>query len=372
MISLKSYPSFFIMMKKILIVITLLFPFIAFASVSYVASTGANSGGATGTSFSTTVHPSTPYTFSMIEISFSADISSLSCTIGGVTATQLGSVLTNGGTEWMYVMYASGSFFDPTVYACSWTTPAKWTWNGGGFSGVGTVGTSATGSGNGSSWSNSVTLTPNDLLAGFSSFNDIFTNLSVTTGIERRSDSDSAVIGGNFMTNSGTGSVSAAWSLSGGAKDFSYQVVPLFAAASETLKAVKPSNQSVSNSSTLQNDNNLTLTLAPNTTYIVDGTIFAAATTTNSGPDIILGFSGQSGTTGIMGYSNDKFDGAVNVGGTSSRITLPRNDIRAIRVTGTITTGGTPGNFHFQWAQATSSNAPTTVLKGSYLRAEAI
>jgi hypothetical protein len=74
-----------------------------------------------------------------------------------------------------------------------------------------------------------------------------------------------------------------------------------------------------------------------------------------------------------MGYTNDTVEEALlTSSATSSRIALQANTPKSIHFKGTVKTGGTGGDFLLQWAQATSNAAPTTVMQGSFIRAEAI
>jgi len=138
----------------------------------------------------------------------------------------------------------------------------------------------------------------------------------------------------------------------------------------ETLKVRKTVNESVTNSTVLQNDNQLALSLATDKSYIIDGVIFASST--SGTPDIILGFFGQTDFEVTIGYTNDVNEAVLASGATSTRVVLPANTPTSIHIKGTVKTGATSGDFILKWAQATSNAAPTTVMKGSYLRADAI
>lgn len=131
----------------------------------------------------------------------------------------------------------------------------------------------------------------------------------------------------------------------------------------------KSNNEFVSNSSTLQNDNDLVLALAANSTYIVDGVMFASATSTSATPDIVIGFAVPSGATVAIG-ANGKMISASET--ASQRIVLPYDDTFPIYLHGTVTTADADGELHLQWAQSTPSAVPTFVLTGSYLSIEEI
>ncbi len=81
----------------------------------------------------------------------------------------------------------------------------------------------------------------------------------------------------------------------------------------------------------------------------------------------------QSGSEIALGYNTDAVNGVLISSGTASaRVTIPANTPKAIHITGTIKTGSVSGDVQLKWSQATSNAAATTVLKGSYLRAQEI
>lgn len=143
-----------------------------------------------------------------------------------------------------------------------------------------------------------------------------------------------------------------------------------FSGFAEVLKVKKTGTQTVTNSTTLVADSDLKLSLAANTTYILDGVIFASSTSAT--PDIGIAFFGQTGSDIRIGYTNDTNEMVLDSGVESSRIALPANTPTSIHLHGTVTTSSTSGDFVLKWAQMTANAAATAVLKGSYLRAEAI
>jgi len=130
----------------------------------------------------------------------------------------------------------------------------------------------------------------------------------------------------------------------------------------------KSSNESVISSTVLQDDDELTLSLAANKTYVIDGVIFASST--SGTPDIKIGFTGQTGVDIRLGYTTDNQNEVLIGSGSSAGIPLQANTPRAIHVAGTVTTSSTSGDFKLKWAQNSSNVAATTVMKGSYLRAQ--
>jgi hypothetical protein len=138
------------------------------------------------------------------------------------------------------------------------------------------------------------------------------------------------------------------------------------------LFAIKASDESVSSSTTLQDDNDLTLTLAANTTYSLSG--FFVATSASSTPDIKFDFIEADGTymiavlSGAVGASGtiDNMDGSSGaqtvplIGGSNAGISVHG---------GTVWTGGSGGVFKLQWAQNTSDATATTMKAGSWIKA---
>ncbi len=134
------------------------------------------------------------------------------------------------------------------------------------------------------------------------------------------------------------------------------------------LKVRKTANESVISSSTVQADDHLKLSLEGGKTYILDGIIFASAV--NGTPDIKINFGGSGVTTATIGYTNEQSQGVLANNGTSPNIQLTATP-EGIHIKGTVVTNA-DGDFELKWAQNTSNANATSVLLGSYLRAEEI
>jgi hypothetical protein len=143
-----------------------------------------------------------------------------------------------------------------------------------------------------------------------------------------------------------------------------------FSPFSVSLKVSKTVNESLASSTTLQDDDQLKLSLDANKTYMIDGVIFASSTSAT--PDILIAFLGQTGFEVAIGYTNDVNEAVLESSAPSSRINLPANTPTSVHIHGTVKTGAASGDLQLKWSQATSNAAATTVMKGSYLRAEAI
>jgi hypothetical protein len=141
-------------------------------------------------------------------------------------------------------------------------------------------------------------------------------------------------------------------------------------AFTEDLSNRKSANESVTSSTVVQNDDHLKLSLAANKTYIIDGVVFASST--SGTPDIKIAFAGQTGSDIKVGYTDDVDDMVLSSGEESQTIALQANRPRSIHIAGTVVTGSTSGDFQLKWAQDTSNGNATTVMAGSYLRAQEI
>ena len=139
----------------------------------------------------------------------------------------------------------------------------------------------------------------------------------------------------------------------------------------QVLKMRKAFNESVQNSSTLQNDDSLALVLGANRTYIIDGVIFVSSG--SAVPDLKIGFSVPSGATTSMAYMNDESRGVLATGDTSQGISLPGSSTQVpVHFSGTVVTASTAGDMILRWAQDSSNSNVTTIHAGSYIRADEI
>lgn len=136
------------------------------------------------------------------------------------------------------------------------------------------------------------------------------------------------------------------------------------------IYAYKGSDQSVTSSTTLVNDNALAVALTANTTYKVELLLFYTGGTAGSS-DIKWDFTVPSGavlspvrelglTTGLaVQYLTVPAGGAFGSNGTGNKM--------AAEIACTIAVSSTPGLLQFQFAQNTSSATATTVKAGSLL-----
>jgi hypothetical protein len=140
-----------------------------------------------------------------------------------------------------------------------------------------------------------------------------------------------------------------------------------------SIGAVKTSTESVTSSTTLQDDNDLTVTVAANSTYEVscflkyDGPAAADLKIQFSVPasaafeyGVVKLQSGASDATSVA-HEFGSQAGSTIVG------TIGSGTNAACRVVGTLEVAGTAGTFKLQWAQNTSDPTAVRVWARSFL-----
>lgn len=160
---------------------------------------------------------------------------------------------------------------------------------------------------------------------------------------------------GNVMTSNGTVWTSAA-------------------PGATILTAVKTADQTVVNSSTLQNDNHLTVTVEANTNYILEAVLllqvqsvgsFQAQFSAPSGAT--LGAQEIRNTSGGSVFSSGNYISQLGSIFESGAVTYTAGT-SYFRVEGTLFVSSTAGTFNLQWAQSVSNATGTILKKGSYLK----
>ena len=139
-----------------------------------------------------------------------------------------------------------------------------------------------------------------------------------------------------------------------------------------TLGVVKPTDESLTSNTTMQNDNDLVLAVAASTIY--EFTCYLSYTAA-SGDDLKWVWQGPSGAFlrycalhnegGTTGLSNSN----VNYGIASVVVAegSGTGSGTVVFMHGTLRTGTTAGNLQLQWAQNVSSGSSTTVKQDSHL-----
>lgn len=139
----------------------------------------------------------------------------------------------------------------------------------------------------------------------------------------------------------------------------------------------KPTDEGPITTTTLQNDNDLILPLAANSSYELDGYLYATGATINTA-DIKIGFTAPSGTTyrfTTLGYDlsvspSPKLSQALSSGTSSHGVN--GGSASPVEIKGWVTTSSTAGNFTLQWAENTGNASGTSVLAGSWLKVRRI
>lgn len=144
------------------------------------------------------------------------------------------------------------------------------------------------------------------------------------------------------------------------------------------LGALKTSDQSVTSSTVLVNDNALSVPVAANAGYLVFAMLDYEGGTQGAA-DLKFQWTGPSGATLVLSFVYYPTAGGVGAntnlaaitglsvtrtaGTNGAGVTLP------VFMFGTLRTASTAGTFQLQWAQNTSSATPTIVHAGSVVAA---
>ena len=134
-------------------------------------------------------------------------------------------------------------------------------------------------------------------------------------------------------------------------------------------RVVKKVDETVTSSSTLQDDDELKVALSANKTYGIMLFILLESSFT---PDYKHAFTIPSGAT-ITGnhstaelYHGNAASGDISADMTASASGTSTATISHFLIMGRVIVGGTAGDVQYQWAQDVSDAAATKVLEGSY------
>jgi hypothetical protein len=165
-------------------------------------------------------------------------------------------------------------------------------------------------------------------------------------------------------------------SLPAGSVPTAGEITQIITAINETsLHVVKTADESVTSSTTLQNDDELFLTVSANAVYeVLVHIIFDAATA----GDLKMAFTGPAGATfdwyqGSLISTADATSGsmyqvAYTLSTTITTTTGAGSGTNMVaRPAGRLATVSASGTFNLQWAQGTSSGTATRVRAGSFL-----
>ncbi len=145
---------------------------------------------------------------------------------------------------------------------------------------------------------------------------------------------------------------------------------------------LKTADETVNNSSTFQNDDELSFSAASSSRYFVEAFLLTSDAANNLA-DWKFRYTGPAGMTAKLGVSGDSTTAGGtwgNVGTASAAPTLADEAgqvamgstgltaNQGIIIYAIITTAGTAGTINFQWAQFSAQVSDSKVLTGSFLR----
>lgn len=145
-----------------------------------------------------------------------------------------------------------------------------------------------------------------------------------------------------------------------------------------TTVIVKSADESVTSSTTLQDDNHLTLSVGANETWSFDLTLFHTGDTSG---DLKLALAIPSGAAITWGAHGDIssglgfFSGAFNGGGDGNVAALAdfgASNFTIATVSGVLANSTNAGSLTLRWAQNSSSGTATTIRARSFLRAQKV
>lgn len=139
----------------------------------------------------------------------------------------------------------------------------------------------------------------------------------------------------------------------------------------------KTADESVTSSTTLQNDDALALAVGANEVWEVEASIrYSGASAT---PDLKMDFTSPAGASGVLAAFGSVSTGDVHqapqewsITGAFTQTFGTGGGVRTVLAKGVLITAGTAGNLQCRWAQNTSSADATTVKANSYIRARRV
>jgi len=133
--------------------------------------------------------------------------------------------------------------------------------------------------------------------------------------------------------------------------------------------AIKTAIETVNNSNTLQDDNELKLPVAANTWYVILLNIILQVVT--NAPDLKSGWSAPAGS--VFSWDKMDFDSLVAVkalGDTDAAYFFApvAGGVYTGAYIGYLLTGGTAGTLQYRWSQNTATVEDTSILAGSVIQ----
>lgn len=141
-----------------------------------------------------------------------------------------------------------------------------------------------------------------------------------------------------------------------------------------STEAFKTSDESVTSSSTLQDDDELTFSLSSGYVYAFEFALFF--TSASATPDFKFQFSDPGGTFNIqylywIGANTTGADFAIDESSSARTVAIAANDVAMIVGKG-ILEPTSSGTFKLQWAQNVSDATAVTLKAGSWMRAKRV
>jgi hypothetical protein len=138
---------------------------------------------------------------------------------------------------------------------------------------------------------------------------------------------------------------------------------------------IKTADESVTSSTTVQNDNHLVLAVTASTNYLVEAWVACDGNSGGSGPNLKVSWAGPTGATMRWGWGlEDELSSDTGTWETtiSTTETISSSDFGGddvlVFVKGVLQVSTTAGSLQLKWAQASSSSTATRVFTGSALR----
>ena len=132
----------------------------------------------------------------------------------------------------------------------------------------------------------------------------------------------------------------------------------------------KTADESVSSSTTLQNDDTLKIALAASDAVEFSAVMFVSSTSAT--PDFKMTFTVPSGAS--VRWHAEWFDGAfqassiVTSSGTTATFLITENRLGIVKLTGIVVNGSNAGDLQLQWAQNQSNSSAVKVEQRSFIR----
>ncbi len=132
----------------------------------------------------------------------------------------------------------------------------------------------------------------------------------------------------------------------------------------------KTADESVSSSTTLQNDDTLKIALAASDAVEFSAVMFVSST--SSSPDFKMTFTVPSGAS--VRWFAEWFDGVayqssgiVTSSGTTVAFAITGNTLGMVKLTGIVVNGSNAGDLQLQWAQNSSNSTAVKVEQRSFI-----